>query len=160
ATDYWSKSPANTAFPGHLCVNLWYGPALVARGAGRNGRLVRVATAGVLAAALVPISPGSGAVDSRRAPAKTLRARQAALHRAEQRAVLDLYAFETRLARARGVLADVQAQAARLAAEQARLRRQTAVVRHSLTVARSRLARTLRSLYKQGQPDPVAILLG
>src|SRR5262245_3830585 len=60
ATDYRSKSPANATFPGHLCVNLWYGPALVARGAGRNRRLMRVATAGVLAAALVPITPGSG----------------------------------------------------------------------------------------------------
>ena len=74
--------------------------------------------------------------------------------------MLDLYAFESRLAGARNVLADVRARLASVAAEHARLRRQTAAVRYSLTVARGRLARTLRSLYKQGQPDPVAILLG
>jgi 3D (Asp-Asp-Asp) domain-containing protein len=114
----------------------------------------------VLAAALLAGEPGSAAVDSRRAPSHALRARQAALERARDRAVLDLYAFESRLAGARSVLVDVRARAARLAAEHARLRRQTAAVRHSLAVARGRLARTLRSLYKQGQPDAIAILLG
>jgi 3D (Asp-Asp-Asp) domain-containing protein/septal ring factor EnvC (AmiA/AmiB activator) len=132
----------------------------VARGAGRNGRLVTIATAGALAAAFLLAQPGFGAADGRRAPSHALRTRQAALDRAEQRAVLDLYAFESRLAGARNVLADLQARAARLAAEHARLRRQTAAVRQSLSVAHRRLARALRSLYEHGQPDPVAILLG
>ena len=74
--------------------------------------------------------------------------------------MLDLYAYESRLAGARVTLADVRRRVARLTAEHARLRRQAAVVRHSMLVARERLARTLRSLYKKGQPDPVAILLG
>jgi 3D (Asp-Asp-Asp) domain-containing protein len=113
-----------------------------------------------LAAALLTAQPGVGATDARRAPSHALRVRQAALDRAERRAILDLYAVESRLAAARGALARIRSRAESLAAEHARLRRRTDVVRHSLVVARGRLARMLRSLYKQGQPDPIAILLG
>jgi len=102
----------------------------------------------------------TGAAGSRPPPAHALRSHQAALLRAQQRAVLDLYAYESRLAGARVTLADVESRLARLTAEHARLLRQATVVRHSLLVARERLARTLRSLYKQGRADPVAILLG
>lgn len=144
-----------------LCAGLWYGPALVARGAGRKGRLVTTATAGAFAAVLLLSQPGSGATDGGRAAlSHPPRAREAALERDQQRAVLDLYAFESRLVGARTVLVDLQARAARLAAEHARLRRRTELVRHSLSVSRRRLSQMLRSLYKQGQPDPIAILLG
>jgi 3D (Asp-Asp-Asp) domain-containing protein len=132
----------------------------VARGAGWNGRLVTVAAAGALAVLLASAPPGTGAVGDRSSPHDTLRTRQAALARAQQRALLDLYAYEIRLTRARASLAGVEQRIDRLGAERAQLRRRAVVVRHSLLVARERLVHALRTLYKQGQPDPVAILLG
>jgi peptidoglycan DL-endopeptidase CwlO len=74
--------------------------------------------------------------------------------------LLDLYSLETRLARSRSNLASLQTQSAALAREQAFTRRRIRAVLHSIAGARAQLARTLRALYKQGQPDPVAIMLG
>jgi 3D (Asp-Asp-Asp) domain-containing protein len=89
-----------------------------------------------------------------------LRAQVRALERRQHRSLLDLYAVEVRVARTRSDVAGLQAQADRLAAEREQLRRQTAAVRHSLTAARQRLGQTLRTLYRQGQTDAIAVLLG
>ncbi len=103
---------------------------------------------------------GAGTTATPRASAAALRAQEAALARRAHGALLDLYALESRLARARGSVESLRARSARLAYERELTRRRAAAVRRSLTNAQRRLAQTLRSLYKQGHPDAVAILLG
>ena len=138
----------------------WYGPPLVRRGAGGNGRRTAVAVVAVIAAGLLPTLGSASQRATPHARAAALRAQRAAVARREHRAVLVLYAVESDLAKARGDLATLRARAAVVAREREVVRRRAAAVRRSLEVARERLARELRSLYEQGQPDPVAILLG
>ena len=76
------------------------------------------------------------------------------------RTLLDLYALESRLSRARVELAALDARSAELARERERTRRRADAVRESLATARAQLGRALRTLYQQGELDPVAILLG
>ncbi len=132
----------------------------MARGGGRNGRLIAVATAGLVAAALLPVPGGDGAVRTTDERVRALGAREARLAHAERSALLDLYALESELSGARTDLALVDARAASLALQQSRLLRQRAAVALSLATARRQLGQTIRTLYKHGEPDPVAIILG
>jgi len=138
---------------------VWYVAAPVKRGAGSCGRLLAVLAAGALAASLAP-AVGAGATSPLRARQDDLRARDAALARREHAAALELYALESAVARARAARAQLDARAAAAARARAEAARRAAVVARSRSVARARLARTLRLLYKQGQPSPIAILLG
>jgi peptidoglycan DL-endopeptidase CwlO len=122
--------------------------------------LTAAAAAGVLAAGLLPALGGAHAAASPHSKIGALRARQAALATTQQAALLDLYSLETRLARSRSSLQSLQSRSASIARERAGTRRRAQAVRHSIATARTRLAQTLRTLYKQGQPDAVAILLG
>jgi 3D (Asp-Asp-Asp) domain-containing protein len=76
------------------------------------------------------------------------------------RALLDLYALESKLARARSQLADATAQADALAARQRRTRDQLRFAETTLARAQSRLGDRVRDLYIAGEPDPLAIVLG
>ena len=128
------------------------------RGVGANGRLIAAAVVGALAAGLLLPALGAGTTTTPRAGA--LRAQQAALGKREHATLLELYALESRLAQDRSTLASLRARADELSRARDLARRRAAVVRHSLATARRRLAQTLRMLYKQDQPDPIAILLG
>lgn len=130
-----------------------YGPAPVERRSGRRAPLVAAVAAGAL---IIGLSPPSGGADT--VPA--LRARGAALQRAEQAALLQLYAAESSLARSRAALAALEARSAALAAAEADARRRTGIVRRSLAASRQRLASLLRDLYVQGDADPIAVILG
>ena len=130
------------------------------RGAGGNWRLIAAVVAGALAAGLLPALGDTGRAATPRARANALRNQQAALANREHATILDLYALESRLARARATLESLRSRSAKLERERDQARRLAAVVRHSLATARRRLAQTLRTMYKQGQPDPIAILLG
>ena len=138
---------------------MWYVAAPVKRGAGRCGRLLAVLAAGALLASLAPVV-GAGATSPLRTRQDALRARDAALARREHAAALELYALESGVARARAARVQLDAQAAAAARAQAEAARRAAVIARSRSVARARLARTLRLLYEQGQPSPIAILLG
>jgi 3D (Asp-Asp-Asp) domain-containing protein len=120
--------------------------------------VVRAAAAGILAAALfTPLGLARAAATPR---AAALRAEQASLVRREHAAVLDLFAVESGLSRARGELQALRARSADLADRRAAARRHAAAVRQSLATARSRLDDALRALYREGQPDAMAILFG
>ncbi|WP_114795985.1 3D domain-containing protein [Gaiella occulta] len=123
------------------------------RRSGRRAPLVAAVAAGAL---IIGLSPPSGGADT--VPA--LRARGAALQRAEQAALLQLYAAESSLARSRAALAALEARSAALAAAEADARRRTGIVRRSLAASRQRLASLLRDLYVQGDADPIAVILG
>jgi hypothetical protein len=112
-----------------------------------------VVAAGTLVVALSPApAPALGGSGS-------LRAHGASLAQREQAALLDLYAAESQLARARAAAAAVGVQQAALAREQRSAARRAGIIRASLRAAQMRVGQALRYLYIQGQPDPIAIFL-
>jgi 3D (Asp-Asp-Asp) domain-containing protein len=111
----------------------------------------------VAAGALLAVcSPSGGGADT--APA--LRAKAAALRSAEQAALLQLYAAESSLARARIEEARLEARSRALGAAERLARRRAVIVQRSLAASQSRVARILRDLYVEGDVDPVAVILG
>ena len=91
---------------------------------------------------------------------QALRARGTSLAQREHAALLDLYAAESQLARARATTTAVRAQQAALVRERRSTARRAAIIRASLRVTQARVGQALRQLYMQGQPDPIAIFLG
>lgn len=86
--------------------------------------------------------------------------RTAELAAAERSALLDLYAAETALARAREGARSLERRRLALVAARERRRAQALIVRRSLATTRGRIATLLRRLYVEGEPDPIAVLLG
>jgi len=79
---------------------------------------------------------------------------------AESSALLQLYAAESALARARAGLARLEERSTELARAEQGARRRTEIVRRSLTASQQRVAALLRDLYIQGDSDPIAVILG
>ncbi len=79
---------------------------------------------------------------------------------AESSALLQLYAAESALARAEAGLARLQERSTELARTEQGARRKTEIVRRSLAASQQRVAALLRELYIQGEPDPIAVILG
>ena len=125
---------------------------------GRDHRHIRrllVSSAGFLLLLAIPAtgpaqSPGVGA----------LKQKSAALQAESQRAVVDLYALESRLQQARSDLARVDARAAVLARQQSLARLRFRAAQRTMAIAQFRLGRQLKMLYEQPDPDPIAIVLG
>jgi 3D (Asp-Asp-Asp) domain-containing protein len=78
----------------------------------------------------------------------------------ESAALLQLYAAEAFLARAQAEQSQLEARSSRLAEEEADATLRTAIVRRSLDASQRRVATLLRELYIQGEPDPIAVILG
>ncbi|HEY7196208.1 MAG TPA: 3D domain-containing protein [Gaiellaceae bacterium] len=78
----------------------------------------------------------------------------------ERSAVLELFALQSRLARADKRVAELRARAAEVAAERAAAEDRLALVRSNLVDAQKALGDRLRTLYVEGNPDPLAVLLG
>jgi peptidoglycan DL-endopeptidase CwlO len=112
--------------------------------------------AAALAVAGALLIPAAGLADN---PA-TLRARGAELESAEQQARLELFAFESKLARAESALAGIEARLDRLERERASSQRQLQAARRTLAEAEDRLAEQVRALYITEQPDTLAVFLG
>lgn len=130
-----------------------YGPAPVERRSGRRSPLAAAAAAGALVISMTPVAEGAGSLPE-------LRAQAAALRRSEQSALLQLYATESSLARARFALARLQARSGEIAQQESEVRRRAEVVSRSLSASRARVAALLRELYVGGDPDPIAVVLG
>jgi 3D (Asp-Asp-Asp) domain-containing protein len=92
--------------------------------------------------------------------AGSLRREQAGLAARSQSALLSLYALDSRLARARGELAALQSRAEGLRAEREQVRQEVAIVAGNLEASQRQLGDRLRSLYEEGEPDAIAVLLG
>jgi 3D (Asp-Asp-Asp) domain-containing protein/septal ring factor EnvC (AmiA/AmiB activator) len=145
------KSAFPSAFDTHRCGTV--GRQLAAR----SHKLLRfLATlAGFLLVLGVPgrlpaQSPGVG----------QLQQRQASLAAQSRAAVVELYGLESRLDQARADLAQVEARAAALARTQASVRRRYRAARQTAAIAQRHLDDELRFLYEQGEPDPIAVVLG
>lgn len=125
---------------------------------GRRHRHIRrllVSSAGFLLLLAVPAtgpaqSPGVG----------ELKKKSAALAEQSNRAVVDLYALESRLQQARDDLARVDARAAELARQQSLAHMRFRAARRTMAIAQFRLGRQLKLLYEQPDPDPLAVILG
>ena len=89
-----------------------------------------------------------------------LAGRAATLHRSESSALLQLYAAQSALARAQAEQARLETRSAALGRDEADARLRTQIVRRSLSVSQRRVAVLLRHLYIQGEPDPIAVILG
>jgi len=91
---------------------------------------------------------------------KQLRERQASLSARSHGALLSLYALDSRLSRATSELAALHGRAEALRADQERVRREVAVVQGNLEASQQILGARLRTLYEEGEPDAIAVLLG
>lgn len=121
--------------------------------------LVRIrAAAGVVALAIAGAVaiPSSGLAD----PAAPLRAENEAIASQSRSALLELYALEEELDRARAELGATQRRADDVARRRAQIQRRTKVARANVRAAQLALEERLRALYVQGDADPLEILLG
>ena len=109
--------------------------------------------AGLLVTGSTPSQSGAEAAPGLSSKAQSLR-------RAESSALLDLYAAESALGRARDDLQRLAARSAELELEEQSARHEAEIVRRSLAASQVRIASLLRDLYVQGEPDAIAIVFG
>jgi 3D (Asp-Asp-Asp) domain-containing protein len=121
------------------------------RGQASNLRLAGAAFF-VVAVVLAPTAAGD--------PSETLRQRESALAAKSRAAVLNLYAIESQLARARDRLETAQSSAAALRRERVLVSARLQLAKRGVRVSQSRLAARLRALYERGEIDALAIVLG
>lgn len=126
---------------------------------GRRHRHIRrllVSSAGFL---LLLAVPGTGPAQSP-GGVGALKEKSAALAAQSQRAVVDLYALESRLQQARTDLARIDARAADLGRQQSLARLRYHVAKRTMSIAQFRLGQQLKILYEQPDADPIAVVLG
>ena len=120
-----------------------------------GGRESRLALGLVLAAAVLLGASLAGAQSTGQ-----LRQQQRALAGRSHGALLGMFALDSRLARARAELARLHARVEDLRVEQRQLRAELNIVARNLRVSQRLLGTQLRALYEEGEPNPIAILLG
>jgi 3D (Asp-Asp-Asp) domain-containing protein len=125
-----------------------------ARLSSRSAALL-AATALVAGAVLIPAASGS---DSTRAG--ELRRESGVLQARSASALLELYALETKLARAQTELASIRARADVLERERESVRLRLRLAGRTLARAEELLARRLLQLYERGETHPLEVLLG
>jgi 3D (Asp-Asp-Asp) domain-containing protein/septal ring factor EnvC (AmiA/AmiB activator) len=90
----------------------------------------------------------------------SLRAAVARLGTREESTLLTLYALDSRIQATRATLGALGAQQARIRAELRLVKQRLAATRASISAAESALGESLRSLYKDGDVDGLAVVLG
>ena len=130
------------------------------RPGGRSSPRLAALLAAVAAAVVVPLAAWPATAPQLRAQADELRSREASLRASASRALLELYAAQSALDRARAEHGRLEQRAAALAAEETSARLRTRIVRRSAVAARRRVHDVLRTLYVEGDVDPIAVILG
>src|SRR5437588_7546162 len=125
---------------------------------GQAHTLRRLTPLAALALAIL-VAPAIGGANSSQSQTN-LRAQAAQLAAKQRAAVLGLYSLDQQLAAARAHLAALGLEQSRLRAERAVLGRQLAIARHDSKLAQRNLAGRLRTLYEQGNVEPLEILFG
>jgi len=90
----------------------------------------------------------------------SLRAHDAQIEAHSRSAALSLYALDHRLAVANTQLQNLHVRAQSLESARRLLQLQIRIARHSTAVAQRSLAQRLRTLYEEGDVEPIEILLG
>lgn len=121
----------------------------------RGGRESRLAFGFALFAAILLSASLAGAQDK-----AALKQHQRTLATRSHSALLGLYALDFRLAQTRGELARVHQRVLALRAERHQAHVQLKVIGHNLRVSQDLLGAHLRTLYEEGEPNAIAILLG
>jgi 3D (Asp-Asp-Asp) domain-containing protein/septal ring factor EnvC (AmiA/AmiB activator) len=125
------------------------------RGAARLAAVL----AGLAVIVTVPVALGADSTTSRSRAAQ-LHTQSAATGTRAHATVLNLYALESELSRARADVAAVEARRRSLALQRASTRRQLTAAKHATLVSERQLAELVRALYEQNGADPLAIVLG
>jgi 3D (Asp-Asp-Asp) domain-containing protein len=118
----------------------------------------RLSLLAVLALAVLVAPAVSGAIPSHSASA--LRAQDVALAAKSRAATLELYSLDQQLASAESRLAALQHKADGLRAQRAILTHEISVAKRGTRIAQRRLAQELRTLYEQGNVEPLEIVFG
>jgi len=134
---------------------------VLASAAVRGRRETRRAPALISAAGLLLalVLPGAGGANPSQ-QADALRRQQTALGTRSHAALMNLYSLDSRLTQTRAQLASLRTRAAEIRAEQARVAHEEAIARGVWQRSVADLGAHLRTLYEQGQPDAIAILVG
>jgi peptidoglycan hydrolase CwlO-like protein len=98
--------------------------------------------------------------DTLRSEADRLRAENAQLDDEAARALLDLYALESDLRKAERRVGSLRARIDELEQREESARRQLGLARENEAKAQDALAERVRALYTEGDPDPLAVILG
>jgi peptidoglycan hydrolase CwlO-like protein len=98
--------------------------------------------------------------DTLRSEADRLQAENAQLDEEAARALLDLYALESRLREAERRVVSLRARIDELEQREESARRQLGLAREAEAKAQDALAARVRALYTEGDPDPLAVILG
>jgi peptidoglycan DL-endopeptidase CwlO len=114
----------------------------------------------VLAALIVPAVGGADSASQLRQNAAQLQRQNAFLAQRSHSAVVGLYSLDSKLAAAHSRVSSLQSEIASIQQQQAAVRQQLAIVRRVLAVSQRQLSRRLVSIYEQGEPDPLAVVLG
>jgi 3D (Asp-Asp-Asp) domain-containing protein len=126
----------------------------------RRLRRLSLAACALTALGIALPASGAGTASSLRQQAQRLARENSAIASHSRAAVLTLYGLDSRLTREQGRLAALRTEAAAVARERAESRRELAIARHLLGVSQANLATRLRTLYEQGDSDPLSIVLG
>ena len=126
----------------------------------RRTRLLALAVCSLAAVGIALPASGAGSGASLRQRAQRLTQQNSAIASRSRAAVLTLYALDSGLTRAQGELASLRTQAAAIDRKAAETRRELAVAKRIFSISQRNLANRLRSVYEQGDSDPLAIVLG
>jgi 3D (Asp-Asp-Asp) domain-containing protein len=99
-------------------------------------------------------------VASAAGPGNSQQTQVSTLQTQTHRALLDLYSLDTQLQTAQERLGSLEAETAQLRREQTFLTGQLGATRRTLSVSQHELATSLRLLYKQGDVNTLAVVLG
>jgi peptidoglycan DL-endopeptidase CwlO len=103
--------------------------------------------------------PGAGGADPS-AQADALRGKQTSLAARSHAALLGLYSLDSQLAQARARVASLNARADAVRSELRQVAREKAIAHHAWLVSVNALGDHLRTLYEQGEPNAIGVLLG
>jgi 3D (Asp-Asp-Asp) domain-containing protein len=138
-----------------------FAPRVVVSALVRGRTQARRATVALMIAGLTAALalPGSGGADPS-TQANALRARQASLGSRTHAALLNLYSLDARLTQSRARVAALLVEASQVRAQLKQVAQEQTIARHAWRVSVSSLASHLRTLYEDGQPNAIAVLLG
>jgi cystine transport system substrate-binding protein len=103
--------------------------------------------------------PGSGGADPS-VQASGLRAQQASLGSRTHAALLSLYSLDSQLTQSRARVASLSTQADQVRAQLTQIAQEKAIAQRAWRTSVAALASHLRTLYEDGQPNAIAVLLG
>ena len=113
-----------------------------------------------LAAIQLPAASGAESPSRLQEQAESLRAENGSLSSQEQATWLSVISLDTRLEQSRAALVRLRARTRAIAHERAEANLRLRIARDALRISEQRLASRLRTLYQEGDTDPLTVVLG